>query len=132
MAMTLEGHIRGRSDKEVERLLITLDAAQADGSAARAALSNLVAEVAQECAARADERGPATRLAEGNEVPCGKPARWGILTAWTCDEHRRVDPSPGRVYGDLKEVGGPALLAAMSFLSAPAPACTADTTLRDE
>ena len=37
-----------------------------------------------------------------------------------------------RVYGDLKDVGGPALLAAMSFLSAPAPACTADTTLRDE
>jgi hypothetical protein len=80
----------------------------------KALLVSLVAEVAQECCAPKDADGPPTKLAEGEAPICGRPARWGILTAWTCSKHRR--PS------DRNAIGGPALQAAMAALDARAGA----------
>ncbi len=74
----------------------------------RPLLTALVAEVAQECCAPKSAEGPVSRLAEGDEPICGQPARWGVLTAWTCSKHRRER--------DKNEIGGPALRAALAAI----------------
>jgi hypothetical protein len=74
----------------------------------RSLLAALVKEVAQDCCAPASAEGPPEHLAEDKESICGRPARWGILTAWTCSKHRRER--------DKNEIGGPALRAALAAL----------------
>ena len=68
-------------------------------------LKALVAEVSPPCCAPAEESGPPSALAEGDDPICGRPAIYGILSAWTCAKHRRP--------GDRNEVGGDALRAAV-------------------
>lgn len=79
-----------------------------DSPDVRKLLADLVAENAEKCSAVAGSVGQG-RLADNEEPICGKPARWGVLTAWTCDEHRRER--------DENEIGGPALRAAFAFLA---------------
>lgn len=98
-------------------LFATLDAERAELARVRVALENLVAEVATECAAPKGHVGPAGNLARDDEPICGRPARWGIITAWTCGEHRRVC--------DRKEIGEPALRAAFEVLAGASPAACA-------
>lgn len=86
----------------------TYDGLKAETKQMRGALEALVAEVAEKCCARAEETGPVEVLAEDKELICGKPARWGLLTGWTCDLHRREK--------DRNEIGGPALRAAFAVL----------------
>ena len=74
----------------------------------KALLEALVAEVAQECAAHASAEGQVEDLAKDEDPICGKPARWGVLTAWTCTKHRRTR--------DKNEIGRPALRAALAAL----------------
>src|SRR5277367_2313239 len=71
-------------------------------------LAALVEEVGEPCFAPKSAEGPVANLAEGDEPICGRPARWGILTAWTCSKHRRER--------DKKPIGGPALQAAIAAL----------------
>jgi hypothetical protein len=74
----------------------------------RQLLKALVSEVAERCYAPAWAEGPPERLVEEHERRCERPARWGILTAWTCSKHRRP--------GDKIEIGSPALRAALAAL----------------
>ena len=79
----------------------------------RPLLTALVAEVAERCSAPASAEGPPDHLAENDEPICGRPARFGILTGWTCLKHRRER--------DRHEIGGPALRAAMAALDYDVP-----------
>lgn len=84
--------------------------------AARTALPRLLdevegleADVSSECQGPRDSDERRLSREQHDEPICGAPARWGILTAWMCDRHRRAV--------DKNDLDRPALSAARADLA---------------